>query len=190
MFSISWKIGYKYSIPLVLRRPISVMRYCNHKSPFSSVLKDGHAYRHTTRRESTTREAHQDNLIARLIVRCGKIISLPNVLSPAVRSRLCVHHCIEFTYLRDPRAEDASSNCVCQISFRSNTRLVVQDLDLPVQVPPPQGAIEASHIRRNLKCGIFLLPGRPGVGVVAVLPGPVQTQNKAFSLVGHCVQPR
>lgn len=143
-------------------------------------------YRHTTRSESTAREAHQDNLIAWLIIRCDETISLPNVLSQSSDISSLFHYS-QYTHFRNPGAEDASSNHVSQIPFRPNTRLVVHDLDLPIQIPLLQGAIETRHIRRDLKRGIWLLKGRFVVALVAVDPGPVQTQNKAFPLVGHCV---
>lgn len=50
-----------------------------------SSLSDECAYRHTTRSERTTREAHKDNLIAWFIIRCDETISLPNILSQVVR---------------------------------------------------------------------------------------------------------
>lgn len=96
-------------------------------------------------------------------------------------------HYSEYTYFRNPRAEDTSRDRVGQIPFRPDARLVVRDLDLPIQIPSLQRTIETGHIRRNLERGIWLLEGRSVVALVAVDPGPVQTQNHTFPLVGHCV---
>lgn len=99
------------------------------------------------------------------------------------------HRKCELTHFRDSGTEGPSSNCVRDIPFSPNARLVVHDLTPPIQVPPPQRTVDVSHIRRDLQCGIRLLQGWTIVALIAVDPGTVQAQNEAFSVVGHCVPP-
>jgi hypothetical protein len=53
----------------------------------TKTFRDAIAYCYATRSECTTREAHKNNFVARLVIRCNKIIGFPDILASLVRYR-------------------------------------------------------------------------------------------------------
>jgi hypothetical protein len=135
-------------------------------------LQEGYAHCHAPCSECTTREAHKNNFIARLVVCCNETISFPDILALLVRH--IFYQTRDLTYLRNTSPKNSASNYVSETAS-TNTWVIVHDLALPIRTPFPQGTIDSSNIRGNLNSGIRMVYCRPRIAIVAIDPSTIQT---------------